>query len=80
MGGKETEVTGSTKTILLESAWFNPILIRRASRKLSLSSDSSYRFERGVVFETVESGADRAVSMILQHAKGACTLRFTIKI
>jgi len=75
MGGKDTEVTNQTKNILLESAYFDPILIRRAARKLKLSSDSSYRFERGVSFEMVEKGANRALSLILQSAKGTITRR-----
>ncbi|MFH1360723.1 MAG: phenylalanine--tRNA ligase subunit beta [Candidatus Omnitrophota bacterium] len=70
MGGKETEVTESTKNILLESAYFDPILIRRASRVLGLSSDSSYRFERGVDMETVKTGAHRALSLIQEYAGG----------
>ncbi|MCK5178963.1 MAG: phenylalanine--tRNA ligase subunit beta, partial [Candidatus Omnitrophica bacterium] len=64
-----------TKNILLESAYFDPILIRRASRKLGLSSDSSYRFERGVDYRTVEDGAARAIDLILQSAGGKITKR-----
>ncbi|MCK5082327.1 MAG: phenylalanine--tRNA ligase subunit beta, partial [Candidatus Omnitrophica bacterium] len=75
MGGKDTEVTERTKNILLESAYFDPILIRRASRKLGLSSDSSYRFERGVDYRTVEDGAARAIDLILQSAGGKITKR-----
>ncbi|MBN1869988.1 MAG: phenylalanine--tRNA ligase subunit beta [Candidatus Omnitrophica bacterium] len=75
MGGKDTEVTNSTKRILLESACFDPVLIRRASRKLGLSSDSSYRFERGVDFCMVEGGAARAVDLILESAQGKITKR-----
>ncbi|MBF0533299.1 MAG: phenylalanine--tRNA ligase subunit beta, partial [Candidatus Omnitrophica bacterium] len=71
MGGKATEVTSATKNILLESACFTPVLIRRASRRLSLSTDSSYRFERGVDFTGVARGADRALTLILQAAGGA---------
>ncbi len=70
MGGKDTEVTEKTKNILLESAYFDPILIRRAARKLGLSSDSSYRFERGVDWDMVKIGAGRAVDLILESAKG----------
>ena len=73
MGGKNTEVSSGTKNILLESAYFDPIQIRRTSRKLGLSSDSSYRFERGVDYETVEKGASRAIELILEHAKGTIT-------
>ena len=48
MGGFESEVTGKTKRILLESAWFDPISIRRTSRRLALRTDAAIRFERGV--------------------------------
>ncbi len=76
MGGKETEVTKATKNILLESAYFDPILIRRASRKLGLSSDSSYRFERGVAFQGVGKGSHRATGLILENAKGKISQHF----
>ncbi len=75
MGGRDTEVAGKTKNILLESAYFDPVLIRRASRKLGLSSDSAYRFERGVDYATVESGSNRAVDLILESAGGRVTKR-----
>lgn len=75
MGGKETEVTSKTKNILLESAYFDPILIRRASRKLALRSDSSYRFERGVDIGTVEQGAWRAINLIQELARGKAQAR-----
>lgn len=70
MGGVETEVTAKTKRILLESAYFDPILIRRAARSLGLSSDSSYRFERGVNFSGVDASAKRAIQLILETAGG----------
>ena len=70
MGGLDTEVTETTKNVLLESAYFNSILIRRASRKLGLSSDSSYRFERGVDFSSVESAAMRAINLIMKSTSG----------
>lgn len=70
MGGKNTEVDAETQNILLESAYFNPVHIRRTSRQLALSSDSSYRFERGVVFNDVLTGAQRALSLILDESKG----------
>lgn len=75
MGGKDTEVTAKTKNILLESAYFNPVLIRCTSRKLALSSDSSYRFERGVDNNMVEDGANRAIDLILKSARGKLTGR-----
>jgi len=76
MGGQGTEVTMATKNIFLESAYFDPVLIRRASRKLGLSSDSSYRFERGVDYNMVEGGSNRAIDLILQSAGGNITSRF----
>ena len=48
MGGFASEVTGKTRRVLLESAWFDPISIRRTSRRLALRSDAAIRFERGV--------------------------------
>ncbi len=70
MGGKDTEVSFATKNILLESAIFNPLVIRRGRRKLGLQTDSSYRFERGVDFETIELATDEAVKLILDLAGG----------
>ncbi len=73
MGGKRTEVTGKTKNILLESAYFEPISVRRTARKLTLSTDSSYRFERGVDKDMVIPSANRAVSLIIKESGGEIT-------
>lgn len=70
-GGKDTEVTGATKNILLESAYFDPIMIRRACRKLGISSDASYRFERSVDMDNVEAGAHRAIGLIKNYSGGS---------
>jgi phenylalanyl-tRNA synthetase beta chain len=70
MGGKETEVSDTTRNILLESAFFDPRSVRRASRKLGLMSDSSYRFERRVDPECVDWASRRAARMILEIAGG----------
>lgn len=70
MGGRDTEVSDTSKNILLESAFFNPGNIRRTSRKLGLLSDSSYRFERRVDPECVDWASRRAASMILDIAGG----------
>ncbi len=75
MGGQATEVGDKTKNIFLESAYFDPILIRRAARRLGLSSDSSYRFERGVDFEIVPQAVLRAVSLIKEMAGGVIEQR-----
>jgi phenylalanyl-tRNA synthetase beta chain len=73
MGGAESGVTESTTEILLESAYFTPSRIRRTSRRTALSSDSSYRFERGVNPEGVLSGSALAVKLILELAGGTAS-------
>jgi phenylalanyl-tRNA synthetase beta chain len=73
MGSKDTEVTEDTKNILLESAYFQGANIRGSSRYLALSSDSSYRFERGVDPHGVEVGSQRASELILELASGELT-------
>jgi len=78
MGGLHTEVSKGTKNILLESAYFDTVLIRRAARKLGLTSESSYRFERGVDMDIVESGAHRALSLIKEVAGGQIEQRYDL--
>jgi len=70
MGGKETEVTLKTRNILLESAVFNPVLVRRGKQKLGLQSESAYRFERGVDWEAVSNASWAAQELILKLASG----------
>jgi phenylalanyl-tRNA synthetase beta chain len=73
MGGEGSGVTDSTTDIFLESAFFDPSRVRRASRSLGLFSDSSYRFERGVDPEAVTIASARAVELILQFAGGTAS-------
>lgn len=68
MGGKETEVSSSTKNILLESAFFSPSPVRQTARRLKLGSESSYRFERGVDPLGVNAARNRAIYLISEHA------------
>ncbi|MEK7951234.1 phenylalanine--tRNA ligase subunit beta [Luteolibacter soli] len=70
MGGADSGVTETTTDILLESAYFTPSRIRRTSRRTALSSDSSYRFERGVNPDGVLAGSALAVKLILEIAGG----------
>lgn len=70
MGGRDTEVTGSTRDILLEAAWFEPSSVRKTSKKTGVASESSYRFERGVDIEAVRSALDMAAAMIVRLAGG----------
>lgn len=68
MGGLETEVTASTKNILLESANFDFISIRRTMRALNLPSEASVRFSKGLHPETVAPAALRAAGLMQQYA------------
>lgn len=70
MGGLKTEVNNMTKNILLESAFFNPISIRRTSRALGLSSESSYRFERRIANDMVANASNRGACLIETIAEG----------
>ena len=71
MGGVGSEVTPRTTAVLLESAWFDPVIVRRTSRALGLASESSYRFERGVDQVGVETASARAASLICRLAGAA---------
>jgi phenylalanyl-tRNA synthetase beta chain len=68
MGGEDTGVTDSTKTLLLESAFFDPASIRRTARRLNLPSDASYRFERRVDPGMVLAGSNRAAELMREIA------------
>jgi len=70
MGGLDTEITGSTATILLEAAFFNGPSIRRTSQALGLRSEASLRFEKGVDLERVRLAADRAVQLMTELGAG----------
>ena len=70
MGGAESEISFSSRNILLESAWFDPISIRRTSKALGLRTEASYRFERGADPEMAELASRRAAELIQQVAGG----------
>ena len=70
MGGGNSGVTQATRDILFESAYFNPISIRRTSRRHGIFTDSSYRFERGVDNEGVVAALDRAANLIAELSEG----------
>jgi len=73
MGGEDTGVSSGTTTVLVESAYFDPGLIRRTSRGLGLISDASFRFERGVDPKSVLFAAQRAVQLIKEIAGGTAS-------
>ncbi len=68
MGGAATEVTASTKSILLESANFDFVSIRRTMKALNLPSEASVRFSKGIHPETVVPAAERAAELMRQFA------------
>jgi len=70
MGGAETEISFSTKNVLIECAWFDPIAIRRATRFLRLHTEASTRYGRGADREMAELASRRAAELILQLAGG----------
>jgi phenylalanyl-tRNA synthetase beta chain len=70
MGGAETEISFSTKNVLIECAWFEPVAIRRAARFLKLHTEASARFGRGADPEMAELASRRAAELILQLAGG----------
>ncbi len=70
MGSAESEVTESTKDLVLECAYFQPTRIRRTRRALELSSESSYRFERGIDLLGMPDAIRRAIELIVAVAGG----------
>ena len=60
MGGSDSEVSAATTTIAIESAWFEPTSIRKTSKRLGLSTEASYRFERGADFAAAAEALARA--------------------
>ncbi len=70
MGGEDTQVTDKTRNILLESAYFDPIVVRRGAKRVNLFTESSYRFERDVDPEGVITASRRARDLILKLAGG----------
>jgi phenylalanyl-tRNA synthetase beta chain len=70
MGGAETEISLSTRDVLLEAAWFDPISIRRSSKALGLRTEASTRFERGADPEMAELASRRCAALIRELAGG----------
>lgn len=70
MGGFETEITNETTDIFIESAYFNPALIRTASKRLGFKTESSYRFERGTDILMVAASLKRAATLVLELCGG----------
>ncbi len=70
MGGFDTMITEKTCNILIESAWWDPVTIRKTSRRHALHTDASHRFERGADFESTVLSCDRVAEIILESGGG----------
>jgi phenylalanyl-tRNA synthetase beta chain len=73
LGGKNSGVTENTSAIFLESAYFNPVSIRKTAKRHGLSTDASFRFERGVDLTITEYALKRAALLIQEVAGGEIT-------
>lgn len=70
MGGQDSEIRDTTRSVLLEAAYFAPSGIRKSARRLALHTDSSYRFERGVNWQALEAVLARACQLLVELASG----------
>jgi phenylalanyl-tRNA synthetase beta chain len=71
MGGFDTMITEKTKNILIESAWWDPVTVRRMSKRYGLHTDASHRFERGADFESTVASTNRVAELIMA-SRGVC--------
>ncbi len=70
MGGFDTMITEKTKNILIESAWWDPVTVRRMSKRHGIHTDASHRFERGADFESTIASTNRVAELILASGGG----------
>jgi phenylalanyl-tRNA synthetase beta chain len=70
MGGEDSEISSGTRAVLLESAWFEPLSIRRTAKAQGMHTEASHRFERGADIEMAPLALDRAAALIAQVAGG----------
>ncbi|MCR5786604.1 MAG: phenylalanine--tRNA ligase subunit beta [Acholeplasmatales bacterium] len=70
MGGATTEISNKTKNVVLESAFFEPLSIRKTSKRLGLKSEASTRFERTVDYDRVERALNYAAYLLTEYASG----------
>lgn len=70
MGGYDTMITEKSRNILIESAWFDPVTVRRMSKRHGLHTDASHRFERGADFESTVPSTNRVAELILNSGGG----------
>ena len=70
MGGYDTMITDKTRNIVIESAWWDPGIVRKMSRRHGIHTDASHRFERGADFESTVLSCDLVAQMILESGGG----------
>ncbi len=70
MGGFDSMITSATRNVLIESAWFDPVTVRRTSRRLGMHTDASHRFERGADWGTCPVACDRVAELLLTSGAG----------
>ena len=70
MGGYDTMITEKTRNIVIESAWWDPAIVRAMSRRHAIHTDASHRFERGADFESAVLSCDLVAKMILESGGG----------
>lgn len=70
MGGQDSAITEATRSVLLESAWFDPLSTRRTAKEQGLHTEASHRFERGADIEMAPRALDRCTELVLQVAGG----------
>jgi phenylalanyl-tRNA synthetase beta chain len=70
MGGYDTMITEKTRNVLIESAWWDPGIVRKMSRRHAIHTDASHRFERGADFESTVLSCDLVAQMILDSGGG----------
>ncbi len=70
MGGYDTMITEKTRNIVIESAWWDPLIVRKMSRRHGIHTDASHRFERGADFESTILSCDLVAQMIVNSGGG----------
>ena len=70
MGGYDTMITEKTKNILIESAWWDPVTVRKMSKRHGIHTDASHRFERGADYESTVLSTNRVAELILASGGG----------
>jgi phenylalanyl-tRNA synthetase beta chain len=70
MGGFDTMITEKTRNILIESAWWDPVTVRKMSKRHGVHTDASHRFERGADYESTVLSCNRVAELILQSGGG----------